>query len=677
MLRLVQNSDPGFHVCNNLRPIARPPFLCYTFPMAQNLTRKILQAHLVEGELVPGKEIGLRIDHTLLQDATGTLAMLEFEALGIDHVRVELAAQYVDHNTLQADSRNADDHIFLQTAAARYGVHFSSPGNGVSHQVHMERFGEPGKIILGADSHTPGAAGVSMLGIGAGGLDVALAMAGYPFHLPCPTVLGVKLFGRLPAWVSAKDVILEMLKRHGVKGCVGKIVEYYGPGVKNLSATDRETIGNMGTELGATSSVFPSDKNTRTYLEAQGRGSAWVELAADRGASYDEYDEIDLASVEPLIARPSSPGNVVAVREAAGTKVDQVIVGSSVNSSFRDLMVVASIVEGRHAHPGVSLNINPGSRQVLENIMAKGGGLWLLTAGARIHEPGCLGCIGMGQAPGTGQVSLRTFPRNFPGRSGTRDDQVYLCSPETAAAAALKGVITDPRDLGREMKYPRIKDPRKYIVDEASIIRASEELRATAVVRGPNIRPLPSFPPLAETLSAEVVLKVDDNVSTDAIMPAGSRVLPLRSNIEAISYFVFSQIAPDFARECREKGAVVVIGGENYGQGSSREHAALAPRFLGVCAVIVKSFARIHKANLCNWGIVPLTFREPAGYDMATKGSKVVFPDIRKKIAQGDQEIPVHVNGKTVATVLDVSDRQRRHLLAGCTLNYVRQQLGG
>ena len=645
--------------------------------MAMNLTQKILGAHLVEGELIPGGEIGLRIDQTLLQDATGTLAMLEFEAIGINRVRAELAAQYVDHNTLQTDNKNADDHRFLQTAAARYGVHFSSPGNGVSHQVHMERFGAPGKIILGADSHTPGAAGVSMLGIGAGGLDVALAMAGYPYYVACPLVLGIKLTGRLPDWLSAKDVILEMLRRHGVKGCVGKIVEYYGPGVKNLSATDRETIGNMGTELGATSSIFPSDKNTRAYLEAQGRGNAWSELSADRGAAYDEHDEINLSALEPLIACPSSPGNVVPVREVAGIRVDQVIVGSSVNSSFRDLMVVARIMEGRHAGPATSLNINPGSRQVLENIAAKGGVISLLTAGARIHEPGCLGCIGMGQAPGTGQVSLRTFPRNFLGRSGTKDDMVYLCSPETAAASALKGIITDPRGLGSEMKYPRIRDPKRYIIDEESIIRPSEALRNTEVIRGPNIKPLPELAPLPSEISAEVALKVGDNISTDTIMPAGNRILPLRSNIEAISEFIFSQIDPDFSRECREKGATVVVGGENYGQGSSREHAALAPRYLGVCAKIVKSFARIHKANLCNFGILPLTFRNPEDYQLAHKGSKVVLPDIRERIRRGEREIPAEVDGVTIMTILDVSDRQRKHLLAGGTLNFVRTELEG
>jgi aconitate hydratase len=603
------------------------------------------------------------------------MAMLEFEALGIEVVKAELAVQYVDHNILQTDNKNADDHRFLQTACARYGIHFSFPGNGVSHQVHMERFGVPGKIILGADSHTPGAAGVSMLGIGAGGLDVALAMAGYPHYLSCPTVVGVKLTGKLPDWVSAKDVILEMLRRYGVKGCVGKVIEYYGRGVKNLSATDRETIGNMGTELGATSSIFPSDENTRSYLEAQGRGDSWGELSADKGAGYDECAEINLSSLEPLIACPSSPGNVVKVKDVAGMKVDQVIVGSSVNSSFRDLMVVARILEGRHCYPSTIFDINPGSRQVLENVALKQGMISLLKAGARIHEPGCLGCIGMGQAPGTGQVSLRTFPRNFPGRSGTKDDKVYLCSPETAAAAALRGVITDPRDLALEMRYPRTKEPKRYVIDEASIVFPSDELRKTEVIRGPNIKPIPALASLPEKLEAEVVLKVGDNISTDTIMPAGNKILPLRSNIEAISQFIFSQVDPDFPKECKEKGTVVVIGGENYGQGSSREHAALGPRYLGVCAKIVKSFARIHKANLCNWGVLPLTFKDPLDYERFTKGSRVVFAEVRRRIEEGEEEIPVEVDGRAIITVLDVSGRQRKHLLAGGTLNFVKQEL--
>jgi len=642
--------------------------------VAKNLTHKILEAHLVEGKFVAGEEIGIRIDQILLQDATGTMAMLGFEALGMDTIKAEIAVQYVDHNIIQTDNKNADDHLYLQSASARYGIHFSPAGNGVSHQVHMERFGIPGKTLLGSDSHTPGAAGVSVLGIGAGGLDIALAMAGHPYHFPCPKVLGVKLIGKLPEWVSAKDVILEMLRRYDVRGCIGKIVEYYGPGVESLSATDRETIGNMGTELGATSSIFPSDKNTRSYLEAQGRGNAWIELNADPSAEYDEYDEIDLSKVEPLIAQPHSPGNVVPVRKVAGLKVDQVIVGSSVNSSFRDLMVVARILEGRHSSPWTSVNINPGSRQVMENVAAGGGVVPLLRAGARIHEPGCLGCIGMGQAPGTGQVSLRTMPRNFPGRSGTKDDRVYLCSPETGAAAALKGVITDPRDLGGEMEYPRIQDPKEYLVDELSIIRPSLELRKTQVVRGPNIAPLPTFASLPESLETKVVLVAGDNISTDTIMPAGSKVLPLRSNIPAISQFVFSIIDTEFAQKCKDAGAVTVIGGENYGQGSSREHAALAPRYLGVRAVLAKSFARIHMANLCNYGILPLVFANPDDYNSINTGAVIVYPEIRKNLAGGAVELQVDIDGKKIRVFLNVSERMRRMLLDGGALNMVKNR---
>jgi aconitate hydratase len=643
--------------------------------MVQNLTQKILSAHLVEGDLTPGEEIAIRIDHTLLQDATGTMAMLEFEALGLERVKADLAVQYVDHNLLQTDFKNADDHKYLRTACAHYGIHYSQPGNGISHIVHLERFGRPGLTMLGADSHTPGGAGVSMLAIGAGGMDVALAMAGHSYHLPCPKVLGVKLTGELPDWVSAKDVILEMLRRYDVKGCVGTVVEYFGPGVATLSATDRMTIGNMGTELGATSSVFPSDARTRQFLEAQGRGDDWQELTADPDCSYDERDEIDLSQIVPLIACPTSPGNIKTVREVAGTKVDQVIVGSSVNGTYRDLMVTARLVDGRHAAPDLSFHVNPGSRQVLENVADSGGVMMLLLAGVRIHQSGCLGCIGMGQAPGTGQVSLRTFPRNFPGRSGTKGDQVYLCSPETAAASGLKGEITDPRELAAEMAYPRIVEPEKYVVDTSSLIFPSAERYRTEVVRGPNIKPFPDLAALPETLAARVALVVEDNISTDTIMPAGSKVLPLRSNIEAISEFVFYQLDEEFHQRCREYGKAVVIGGDNYGQGSSREHAALAPRYLGVRAKIVKSFARIHKANLCNFGILPLTFKNPDDYADIAQGDEVVFDAVRRRLTAGDTEIPVTIGGREILTLLEVSERQRAHLIAGGILNHVRNQL--
>lgn len=643
--------------------------------MKKNLTQKILESHVVEGNLKPGEEIGIRIDHTLLQDATGTLAMLEFEALGLESIRAELSAQYVDHNLLQTDFKNADDHRFLQTACARYGIHFSLPGNGISHQVHMERFGKPGLTMLGADSHTPGAAGVSMLAIGAGGLDVALAMAGHPYFLPCPSVLGVRLSGRLPDWVSAKDVILEMLRRYDVKGCVGKVIEYYGPGVLSLSATDRETIGNMGTELGATSTIFPSDQRTQAYLIAQSRRQAWVPLEADTGCSYDEHAEIDLSKVEPLIACPSSPGNVKTVREVSGLKVDQVIIGSSVNSSYRDLMVTAEILQGKHAHPGTSLHINPGSRQVLENVADQGGVLDLLQAGAGIHQSGCLGCIGMGQAPGTGQVSLRTFPRNFPGRSGTLNDQVYLCSPETAVAAALKGKITDPRDLAAEMAYPQIQEPETYLIDEKSIIFPSESLRETPIEKGPNIKPFPEFETLTEALELCVSIKVGNNISTDGIMPAGNEILPLRSNIEAISNYVFHQVDPEFVQRIKSMGNSAVIGGQNYGQGSSREHAALAPRYLGVRVKLVQSFARIHKANLCNFGIIPLTFKNPQDYEKIQQGDRLIFPELRLRLERGEIEIPVRCNEGDITTLLEISPRQRQDLLAGGTLNHIRSRL--
>jgi aconitate hydratase len=644
--------------------------------MPFNVTRKVLECHLVEGQLVPGEEIAIRIDHTLLQDATGTMAMLEFEALGLERVKVELAAQYVDHNLLQTDFKNADDHRYLQSACVRYGIHYSPPGNGISHQVHLENFGRPGLTLLGADSHTPAAAGLSMLAMGAGGMDVALAMAGRPYYLPCPRVLGVKLTGRLPDWVSAKDIILEMLRRYDVKGCLGKVVEYYGPGVATLTVEDRAVIGNMGTELGATSSIFPSDEQTRAYLSAQGRGDHWLPLEADPGAQYDEYAEIDLATLEPLIACPSSPGNVVAVGEVAGTSVDQVIIGSSANSGLKDLLRVVRIVEGRHSAPNTDFHINPGSRQVLENVAEADGILPLMMAGAKLHQSGCLGCIGMGQAPGTGQISLRTFPRNFPGRSGTKDDQVYLCSPETAAASALRGVITDPRELGKDMVYPQAEEPDQRLVDRSSIVYPSEKGMATEVLRGPNIKPFPQLDALPDDLRVTVAIKVGDNISTDGIMPAGNKVLPLRSNIEAISEYVFYQIDPDFHTRCRELVHVAVVGGDNYGQGSSREHAALAPRYLGVRLKLAKSFARIHKANLCNFGILPLTFKNPADYDRLAEGTVLEIGDVRRRIERGDTEIPVRLNGDEIIASLSVSERQRASLLAGGTLNLVRQELG-
>src|SRR6266702_1612095 len=641
--------------------------------MPKNLTTKILEAHLVDGTLVPGTEISIRIDHTLLQDATGTMAMLEFIAMGLPRVKVGLAAQYIDHNLLQTDYKNADDHAFLTSAAMKFGVHLSKPGNGVSHQVHLERFGVPGFTLLGADSHTPTSAGLTTLGIGAGGLDVALAMAGHPFNLPCPKVMGVKLVGKLPDWVSGKDVILELLRRHTVSGGVGKVIEYYGPGLATLSATDRATIGNMGAELGATSSIFPSDERTREFLVSQGRGESWQPLAADAGAVYDEYDEIELSALEPLIACPSSPDNVVPVREVAGTKVDQVIVGSSVNSSYRDLMTVCRIMEGNRVAPGVHFHVNPGSRQALENVAQDGGVLMLLMAGVSIHQSGCLGCIGMGQAPGTDQVSLRTFPRNFPGRSGTKGDKVYLCSPETAAASGIYGVITDPRKLGDVRSYPAVQNPEKYLLDDSSIIFPLEDSSAVEIKTGPNIVPFPDFEALPDSLQAGVVITLGDNITTDHIMPAGNKVLPLRSNIPAISEHVFEQVDPEFPARARAAGNGIVVAGENYGQGSSREHAALAPRYLGIRAKIVKSFARIHKANLINFGILPLIFKNPADIELFKQGDQVSIPGIRKLVESGATEIPVFVSSREIVTLLDISDRQRQELLAGGTLNFVKR----
>ncbi|MBF0499726.1 MAG: aconitate hydratase [Candidatus Riflebacteria bacterium] len=638
------------------------------------LTEKILRAHLIEGEYKPGNEIGIRIDHTLTQDATGTLVYLQFEKLRIDRVKAELSVSYVDHNLLQTDFRNADDHAYLHSVAKRFGIYFSRPGNGVSHQVHMERFGVPGKTMLGADSHTVSAGGISMLAIGAGGLDVALAMGGVPYYLTVPRVFGVKLTGKLGPWVSGKDVILEMLRRFSVKGGVGKVVEYYGPGVDALSMSHRQTICNMGAELGATSSIFPSDHHTRNFMVAQGRGDAWKELKADEGAQYDENTEINLCEIEPLIACPHSPDNVKKVSEVEGLPVGQVIVGSSVNSSFRDLMIVVKALENRVIHENVSFEVNPGSRQVLENIAAHGGVLTLLKAGGRIHQSGCLGCIGMGQAPATNTVSLRTFPRNFKGRSGTDNDQVFLCSPETAVAAAIFGKVTDPRKLGN---CPEVLEPNEYITDDGNIIKplSLEDSKNIQLVRGPNIVEINDIAPLQDVLEGEVLIKTGDNISTDDIIPAGNKVLPYRSNIPAISEFVFSRIDSDFSRRAKEKNGGFVVGGNNYGQGSSREHAALAPSYLGVKAKIVKGFARIHRSNLINYGIIPLVFKNPSDFDEIKAGMHLQIVGIRAAIARGDEEITLQVNGKTISVLMKFSSREREILVAGGELNFIRHKL--
>ncbi|HHO48154.1 MAG TPA: aconitate hydratase [Desulfobacteraceae bacterium] len=643
--------------------------------MGRTVTEKILADHLVAGELKQGKEIALHIDQTLTQDATGTMAYLEFEAIGIPRVRTELSVCYVDHNLLQSDFKNGDDHRFLQSMARKYGLYFSPPGNGISHQVHLERFGAPGKTLLGSDSHTPTGGGLGMLAMGAGGLDVAMAMAGKPFYLIMPRIYGIRLHGSLQPWVSARDVLLEILRRLSVKGGVGCIMEYFGPGVDELSVTDRATITNFGAELGATTSVFPSDDNTRRFLASQGREEQWRELRADPDARYDTVMDVDLSSIEPLIACPSSPDNVVPVREVAGRPVVQVLVGSCTNSSIRDLTVVAKTLEKHELSREVSFEINPGSRQVLENITARGDLLTLIHAGARVHQSGCLGCIGMGQAPPTDGISLRTFPRNFPGRSGTVTDRVYLCSPEVAVASAIKGVITDPRDLG---DYPSFTLPDRVLPGDGRIEHPWAPERKVEIIRGPNIAPFPDFDALPETWRGRVMLKLEDNITTDHIMPAGAAILPLRSNIPAISEYVFSQINRNFATEMKE--AVLegyggmVVGGENYGQGSSREHAALAPRYLGVRFKLVKSFARIHKANLINFGIVPLTFADPDDYDAIEQGDEVLIEGMREVLLGGGKSVALRIGGRPVTALIDLSPRHREIIAAGGLLNWARQE---
>jgi len=641
--------------------------------MGMTVAEKIIKSHVMKGKLEPGSEIAIRIDHALTQDATGTMVYLEFMAMGVPKVKTEIAVSYVDHNLLQTDFKNADDHLFLRTVAAKYGVVFSRPGNGISHQVHLERFSVPGKTLLGSDSHTPTNGGTSMLAIGAGGLDVAMAMAGQPFHLTMPRIVGVRLTGYLQPWVSGKDVILEMLRRLTVKGGVGKLFEYFGPGVQTLSVTDRATIGNMGAELGATTSIFPSDRRTREFLESQGRGECWTEIVADPDAQYSEILEIDLSGLEPLIACPSSPDNVKKVSDVEGIDVAQVIIGSSVNSSFRDLMITAKAVEGRHCHPDVSFEINPGSAQVLLNVAGAGGVANLILAGARIHQSGCLGCIGMGQAPGTGTVSLRTFPRNFPGRSGTMPDSVYLCSPETAVAAALFGKITDPRKLG---ECPEVSNPSHYVINDENLVYPPEDSSGVEIAMGPNIKPFPKFGPLGDTIEGSVILKVGDNITTDHVMPAGSKILPFRSNIEAISQFAFSNVDEGFAQRALDAGTGFVVGGENYGQGSSREHAAIAPRFLGIKAKLVKSFARIHKANLINFGILPLTFLDPSDYDALTQGETLRLDGIRNALQRGEKTLVAQLprSGRKIWLRLDVTDRERSILLAGGLINLASGQ---
>ena len=639
--------------------------------MENTLTKEILEQHLVEGRLEPGEEIGLRIDQTLTQDATGTMVYLEFETLGMDRVQPEVAVSYIDHNIIQTDYKNADDHRFLQSCAARYGVTLSPAGNGVSHHVHRQRFGIPGKTLLGSDSHTTTGGCLSMLAMGAGGLEVAMAMAGRPYYITSPKVWGIYVENELPPMVSGKDVILELLRRFSVKGGLGTVMEFHGPGVENLDMAARATIANMAVDIGATAAMFPSDEVTREFMRMNGREDEWVERPQRPDGEFDELTEVDLAQVEPLVACPSNPDNVKPARELGDVVVHQVIIGSSCNGSYRDFMMAANMVDGHLKAAHTNFEINTGSRQTLVNILAHGGLQKLIGAGARTHEPGCLGCIGMGQAPATGTNSLRTFPRNFKGRSGTKEDFVYLCSPETAAASAIAGYISDPREYG---SVPEVEYPERFAFNEKWFIPPPENSDQVEIVRGPNIKPFPEFDELPEKLQARVSLKVDDNVSTDIIMPAGNRVLPYRSNIPAISGFVYDLLDKDFPERAQSYGQSVVIAGHNYGQGSSREHAAIAPRHLGVRVKIAKSFARIHKANLVNFGIVPLEFANPEDYERVQQDDSLTFPELRQRVESGETEIPVQIGDRTITTQLNVSPRQRRMLVKGGSLNVVKEE---
>jgi aconitate hydratase len=647
--------------------------------MSQNLVQKILSNHLVEGELTPGKEIGIRIDQTLTQDATGTMAYLQFESMGVPRVKTELSVSYVDHNTLQDGFENADDHRYLQTIAAKYGILYSKAGNGICHQVHLERFGRPGRTLLGSDSHTPMGGGIGMIAIGAGGLDVAVAMGGGPFYLTCPQVTRVQLMGQLRPWVTAKDVILYILELLTTKGNVGTVIEYGGPGVATLSVPERATITNMGAELGVTTSVFPSDEITRMFLTAQKREGDWIELSADRDAAYERTIEIDLGKLEPRLAKPHSPDNICKVRDMAGTPVHQVMIGSCTNSSYRDLMVVASLLKGRQVDPNVSVGVAPGSRQVLGMITQNGALTDLVAAGVRILESACGFCIGNGQAPQTDAVSIRTNNRNFEGRSGTRSAKIYLASPETAVAAALTGKITDPRDLG--ISYPGIRLPERFWIDDSMILTPSEEPEKIEVYRGPNIGDPPKNDPMPEEIRGVVTLKVGDKITTDHIMPAGSR-LKYRSNVPKYATFVFEGVDSTFPERClknRDEGIHnIIVGGASYGQGSSREHAALCPMYLGVKVVLAKSLERIHTANLINFGILPLTFENEADYETLTQNDEIVLPNLRNAIRQGSAVTLRNVTkDREVPVTYHLTERQRSILLAGGLLNYTGEKKAG
>lgn len=633
------------------------------------ITEKIIKKHLIEGNLERGKPIALHIDQTLTQDATGTMAYLQLEAMGIDQVKTDLSLSYVDHNTLQNGFENADDHKYLQTVAMKHGIHFSRAGNGICHQVHLERFARPGATLLGSDSHTPTAGGIGALAIGAGGLDVACAMAGMPFHLTMPHIINVKLSGQLQKGVSSKDIILKVLQILSVKGGVGNVIEYSGEGAKHLSVPQRATITNMGAELGATTSIFPSDEVTKDFLKKQQREDAYVELYADEDSVYDQVIELDLNTLEPMIAMPHSPDNVLPVTEVAGLKVDQVAIGSCTNSSYRDMMSVANIVKGKHVDPNVSMVISPGSRQVLQMISKNGGLNTLLDAGARILETTCGPCIGMGQSPITNALSLRTFNRNFYGRSGTLSAKVCLVSPETAAASAIAGYIVDPRTIDYELP----QDADSFIIDDSMIIKPDKEIaKETEVIRGPNIKPLPVNTPLPDNIQKKVIIKVGDNITTDHIAPAGAKVLPYRSNIEKISTFIFMNVKESFHDDCIKHNGGFIVAGSNYGQGSSREHAALAPMYLGIKAVIAKSFARIHRANLINFGIIPLTFQNEADYDMIDEMDELVIENLHQ--LKEDQAIQVENKTKHISFLVDhhLTQRDIDTILAGGTLNFIR-----
>lgn len=638
--------------------------------MGLTLAQKIIKNHLVCGEMIPGKEIGLRIDQTLTQDATGTMAYLQFEAMNIDRVKTELSVAYIDHNTLQNGFENADDHQFIQSVARKRGIRFSRPGNGICHQVHLERFGIPGKTLLGSDSHTPTGGGIGMLAMGAGGLDVAVAMGGGTYYLPMPHIVNVELRGKLSPWIAAKDIILEVLRIMSVKGGVGKIIEYTGDGVSSLSVPERATITNMGAELGATTSIFPSDEITRLFLKAQNREECFVELAADADAVYSEKIIIELDKLTPLAAMPHMPDNVKSVEEIGKINIDQVCIGSCTNSSLLDMLKVAAILKGKTVAPNVSLSIAPGSKQVLNMLAANGALADMIDAGARILESACGPCIGMGQSPNSKGISLRTFNRNFEGRSGTADAGVYLVSPEVAAASAINGYLTDPRTLG---DFPAINMPEKFIINDNMVLLPDcpEEAVNREVKYGPNIKSVPLGNKLEEQITAKVMLKVGDNITTDHIMPAGAKILPYRSNVPYLSNFCFAVCDTEFADRCKSEGGGFIIGGANYGQGSSREHAALVPLYLGIRAVITKSFARMHKANLINSGIIPLTFLEPSDYDKIEQNDTLILSDIRKCIASENKVLLRNVNKKeTYELNIDISERSRQILLAGGTLNF-------